>query len=63
MGHVISQDGVRPHDDKVTALTRMPRPADIKQLRSLLDGLSYYLKSLPNTTRRIRPIMILLKPQ
>ena len=56
MGHVISQDGARPHDDKVAALPRMPMHADVKQLRSLLDDLSYYLKPLPNIIRRIRPI-------
>ena len=44
LGHVISQDGVRPHDDKVAALPRMPTPADIKQLRSLRGGLSYRLE-------------------
>ena len=42
LGHVISADGVRPNDDRVTALTRIPMPTDIKQLRSLLGGLSYY---------------------
>ena len=41
----------------------MPMPADIKQLRSLLDGLSYYLKPLPNIARRIGSITTLLKPQ
>ena len=40
LGHVISADGVRPNDDRVAALTRMPMPTDIKQLRSLLGGLS-----------------------
>ena len=48
LGHVISADGVRPNDDRVAALTRMPMPTDIKQLRSLLGGLSYYRKFLPN---------------
>ena len=41
LGHVISADGVRPIDDRVAALTHMPVPTDIKQLRSLLGGLSY----------------------
>ena len=36
-------------------------PTDIKQLRSLLGGLSYYRKFLPNMARRIRPITALLK--
>ena len=40
LGHVISQDGVRPND-KIVALSRMPMPRDIKQLRSLQGGLSY----------------------
>ena len=61
LGHTISSDGVRPNDDRVAALTRMPMPTDIKQLRSLLGGLSYYRKFLPNMARYIRPITALLK--
>ena len=38
LGHVISADGIRPNDDRVAALTRMPMPTDIKQLRSLLGS-------------------------
>ena len=30
LGHIISQDGVRPSDDKIAVLTRMPMPRDIK---------------------------------
>ena len=61
LGHIISKDGVRPNDDRVAALTRMPMPTDITQLRSLLGGLSYYRKFLPNMARLIRPITALLK--
>ena len=61
LGHVISADGVRPNDDRVAALTRMPMPTDIKQLRSLLGGHSYYRKFLPNMARHIRLITALLE--
>ena len=61
LGHVISADGVRPNDDRVAALTRMPMPTNIKQLRSLLGGLSYYRKFRPNMAPHIRPITALLK--
>ena len=61
LGHIISADDVRPNDDRVAALTRMPMPTDIKQLRSLLGGLSYCRKFLPNMTCRMRPITTLLK--
>ena len=39
----------------------MPMPTDIKQLRSLLGGLSYYRKFLPSMTHHIRSVMALLK--
>ena len=61
LGHVISRDGVRPNDDKIAALAHMPMPRDVKQLRSLLGGLSYYQKFLPNMAKRVRSITSLLK--
>ena len=61
LGHITSADGIRPNDDRVAALTRVPMPSDIKQLRSLLGGLSYYRKFLPNMARLIRPITALFK--
>lgn len=39
----------------------MPRPRDLKRPRSLLGGLSYYRKFLPNMANRVRPIPLLLK--
>lgn len=44
----------------MAALSRMPMPSDIKQLRNLLGGLSYYCKFLPDLVRRIRQITALL---
>ena len=61
LGHVILADGVRPNDARVAALARMPMPTDIKQLRGLLGGLSYYRKFLPNMAYHIRPVTALLK--
>ncbi|CAB1096864.1 unnamed protein product [Ectocarpus sp. CCAP 1310/34] len=48
LGHTISPDGVRLNGAKVSALTKLPMPKDVKQLCSLLGGLSYYRKFLPN---------------
>ncbi|CAB1103815.1 unnamed protein product [Ectocarpus sp. CCAP 1310/34] len=63
LGHTISPDGVRPNGAKVSALTKMPMPQDVKQLRSLLGGLSYYRKFLPNMAKCLRPLTTLLKKQ
>ena len=61
LGHVILADGVRPNDARVAALARMSMPTDIKQLRSLLGGLSYYRKFLPNMAHHIRSVTALPK--
>ena len=60
-GHVILADGVRPNDARVAALARMPMLTDTKQLRSLLGGLSYYRKFLPNMAYHIRLVTALLQ--
>ena len=36
-------------------------PNKVSELRSLLDGLSYYRKFLPNLSRRLQPITKLVK--
>ena len=63
LGHAISHDGVRSNDDKNAALAHITMPTDIKQLRSLHGGLSYYHKFLPNMVKHVRPITALLKKQ
>ncbi|CAB1119198.1 unnamed protein product [Ectocarpus sp. CCAP 1310/34] len=52
-----------PNGAKVSALTKMPMPRDVKQLRSLLGGLRYYRKFLPNMAKCIRPLTTLFKKQ
>ena len=52
LGHSISPAGVCPNAEKVSASTLMSMPRDLKQLRSLLGGLSYYRKS-PDMSKRI----------
>ena len=61
LGHTISPAGIRPNASKVAALTKMPMPSDLKQLRSLVGGLSYYRKFPADMAKRIRPITSLLK--
>lgn len=42
--------------DKVAPLAGMPMAEDVKQLRSILGGLSYYRMYFPNVAKRIQPI-------
>ena len=59
--HTISPTDIMPNAKKVESLMKTPMPTDLKQLRALLGGLSYYRKFLRNVAKRIRPITSLIK--
>ena len=61
LGHTISPRGVKPDAKKVDTLRKLPMLNNVSELRSLLGGLSYYRKFLPNLSRRLRPITRLVK--
>eukprot|EP00752_Nemacystus_decipiens_P002032 g1947.t1 len=61
LGHTITPDGVSPNPDKVAALAKMPMPTDLKQLRSLLGGLSYYRSFIKDMAKRTKALNDLLK--
>ena len=58
LGHIISADGVRPNDDRVVALTRMPMPTDNNNSAAYLAVLVTIASSCPTwlaTSTRLRP--------
>ena len=61
LGHSISPAGLRPSAENVSALTNMPMPTDVKQVRALMGGINYYRKMLPDLSKRLRPINALLR--
>ena len=61
LGHSISPAGPRPNAEKVSALTNMPMPTDVKQVRALMGGVNYYHNFLPDLPKRLRPINALLR--
>ena len=61
LGHFISPAGVRPNADKISDLTKMPMPRDLKQVCALLGGVGYYRQLLRDLSKRIRPITSLLR--
>jgi len=44
LGHIISQDGLRPTDDKVRAITQAPLPTNVSALKAFLGLINYYGK-------------------
>ena len=48
LGHVVSQDGVKPMDDRLHVIRNMQIPKNAKELRSVLGFFSYYRAFVPD---------------
>ena len=60
-GHVISNHGLKPDPDKVSAITSMPRPTDKDAVHRLRGTITYLSRFVPKLTDVIRPITQLLR--
>ena len=47
LGHILDEQGIRPHPDKVKAITAMPEPKNQGELRSFLGMVQYYDRFIP----------------
>ena len=61
LGHVITEDGVRPDPQKVTAIEGFPTPTTPKELKAFCGTASYYRRFIPNCSRIASPLYKLLK--
>ena len=61
LGHVISEEGLRPSSSKIKAITNAPEPSSLSELKSFLGLVNYYAKFLPNSATTLAPLYKLLK--
>ena len=61
LGHHVSEKGIRPLDEKVTAIRKFPQPRRQKELRRFLGMVNFYHRFLPNCAEVVRPLSALLK--
>lgn len=61
LGHILSRSGLRPDPQRVSALLRMPSPADTSALRAYLGHLQYYHSFLPGLASVVAPLHALLR--
>ena len=55
LGHMVSQDGLTPLQDKVTAVQDFPTPSSVKKLQEFLGMVTYYHRFLPNIASTLAP--------
>ena len=61
IGHKLTQEGIKPDDEKVCAIKDIPAPTDKKGVERLLGVVTYLGKFIPNLASVTEPIRVLLR--
>ncbi|UYV61570.1 K02A2.6-like, partial [Cordylochernes scorpioides] len=60
LGHLVTEEGIRPLDHKVQAIQKAKTPTNIPELRSFLGLVNFYGKFIPNLPELLKPLHELL---
>ncbi|UYV60521.1 hypothetical protein LAZ67_1001407, partial [Cordylochernes scorpioides] len=60
LGHLVTEEGIRPLDHKVQAIQKAKTPTNISELSSFLGLVNFYGKFIPNLPELLKPLHELL---
>ncbi len=63
LGYSISAEGLKPTEDKLEAIAKVPAPTTVSELRTFLGLLNFYGKFLPRLSTVLAPLHELLKKE
>lgn len=61
LGHVITQNGIRPNPSKIEAISKYPIPKTTKEIKSFLGIAGYYRRFIKDFSKIVAPITKCLK--
>ena len=61
LGYIITSEGIKPNYKKIEAISRYPKPSNIKELRGFLGMMGYYRRFIKDFARIAKPLTNLLK--
>jgi len=61
LGHVITENGVKPDPKKIECLVNYPIPINAKEVKSFLGLVGYYRKFIKDFSKKAKPLTNLLK--
>ena len=61
LGYRLTNQGIKPEDDKIKAIRELEPPTTKKEVRSFIGSCSYYRKFLPNFSGIAKPLIELTK--
>jgi hypothetical protein len=56
LGHIVSEEGIRPDPKKVEAILKMRPPKNAKEMRSIMGSCSYFRKFIPHFAELSAPL-------
>ena len=60
VGHVVSENGIEPDEDKISKVKEWPRPTTSEEVRKFLGFVGYYRKFIQNFSKIARPLTDLI---
>ena len=63
LGHILSKDVIRIGEDSIKAITDLPTPKTIKELRSVLGMINFVRKFIPDLSTVIAPLVELTQKE
>jgi hypothetical protein len=61
LGHVLSEDGVKPDKSKIECVLKFPQPQTPKEIKSFLGLVGYYRRHISEFATIAKPLNNLLK--
>lgn len=61
LGHTISEQGIKPDPNKISAVKNFPRPKNAKNIKQFLGLAGYYRRFLPKFSNTVKPLTALLQ--
>ena len=61
LGHVITQEGVKPDPKKIEAVEKFPIPKNKRNIKQFLGLIGYYRKFIPDFAKLANPLTVILK--
>lgn len=61
LGHVISDEGIKPDPEKFSAILNFPQPKTVKEIQSFVGLVGYYRRFIKNFSAIARPLFNLTK--
>lgn len=63
LGHTVTEDGVKPNNDKIEVIKLWPVPKNEKEVRQFLGILGYYRRFIKDFAKVVKPLTSLLRKE